>query len=80
MLPITLPILAMIGAGIAGSASAKKDERRKTNERNEIDDLLAQGKGFEGRKDPKYIAWKYDEESRKEEEKYLRDTDSDDEE
>ena len=80
MLPIALPVLAMIGVSVAASASSSKDERRKTRERNEIDDLLAQGKGFEGRKDPKYIAWKYDEESRKEEEKYLRDTDSDDEE
>lgn len=80
MLPITLPVLAMIGVSVAASSSVKKDERSKTRERNEIDDLLAQGKGFEGRRDPKYIAWKYDEESRKEEKKYLRDTDSDDEE
>ena len=79
MLPIVLPMLAMIGVGVAGSASQKKTESRKTRERNEMDDLLAQGKGFSGRKDPKYIAWKYDEETRKEEEKYLRDC-SDDEE
>ena len=79
MLPIVLPVLAMVGVSVAATASSNKAERAKTRERNEIDDLLAQGKGFEGRKDPKYIAWKYDEESRKEEEKYLRDC-SDDEE
>lgn len=79
MLPIALPVLAMLGVSVAASASSSKAERAKTREKNEAEDLLAKGKGFEGRKDPNYVAWCYDEANRREEDKYLRDC-SDDEE
>ena len=80
MLPIVLPVLAMVGVSVAATVSSNKAERAKTREKNEAEDLLAKGKGFESRKDPNYVAWCYDEANRREEEKYLRDTDSDDEE
>ena len=61
MLPIVLPIVAMIGVGVAGAATDAKKSKKREQESNELDDLLAKGKGFEGRKDPNYVAWRYDE-------------------
>lgn len=67
MAPIAVPILAIAGASLLGSMSANKKEKNKKREQDEYDDLLAQGKGFTGRKDPKWIAYQYDQANRIEE-------------
>lgn len=58
MAPIVLPIVALT---VASCAASKKSEKKA----NETLDLLAKGKGYEGRKDPKFVAELYDNEMNK---------------
>lgn len=60
MLPIILPVAGMMGISIAAAVSDSKKSKKIEAEKNEYADLLAIGKGFNGRKDPKYIAYCYD--------------------
>ena len=53
MLPIVAPLALMIGVSVVSSSKATKKQ-------NEQLDLLAKGKGFEGRKDPRFVAAMYD--------------------
>lgn len=58
MAPIVLPIVALT---VASCAASKKSEKKA----NETLDLLAKGKGYSGRKDPKFVAELYDNEMNK---------------
>jgi len=47
--PIFVPVLILAGIAVGSSAKTKADE-------NEQQDLLAEGLGYSGRKDPKFVA------------------------
>ena len=53
MAPIVVPLGIMLGLRCAAAAKSEKKQ-------NEALDLLAKGKGFTGRKDPKFVAAMYD--------------------
>ena len=58
MAPIVLPI---VGLTVLSCVASKKSEKKA----NETLDLLAKGKGYSGRKDPKFVAELYDNEMNK---------------